>query len=262
MILCDMDGVLARGGTGDTVPGGSIYRTFQEVPEELERIRAAGIPVHLVTAKEEAEASQVLHAVGVSQYIESIVSANQMFWPTVRRAITRGRVPRNLAKSTARRLLRGPPDGVVVMLEDRGEHLWAMLADGAIHFGILLPPIVVSGGRIVEWYDLDLALRVARRLVQEDLDMRELAGIGADVRILRDGALHSVHLETHPGPLVGERYLVQMPTLSGAEIDGSGPTLDSLDTGRVLEAGRGTVVSWVRSALRILRRKPRTRPHG
>lgn len=254
MILCDMDGVLARGPIRDTAPGHRIYRTFVEVPGELERIHAAGIPIHLVTAKEDAEAAQVLRAVGVAEYFHSVVSANQMFWPTVRSALTKGRVPGTIAKSTARRLVPAPRDGVVAMVEDRREHLQAMLEDRAISFGILVPPIVVSDGRITKWFDLDLALRVARGLVQRDWRAADLANVGAEVVRFGAGLLEPVDLGVESGPLVGERYLIEVPSMDSSTGPHDALALELFDTGHTLRAGPRTTVSMVREGLRILRR--------
>lgn len=256
MILCDMDGVLARGPIRDTAPGHPIYRTFVERPVELERIRTAEIPIHLVTAKEEAEASQVLRAVGVAEYFHSIVSANQMFWPTVRSALMKGRLPGTIAKSTARRLVPSPRSGVVAMVEDRREHLQAMLEDRAVTFGILVPPIVVSDGRVTNWFDLDLTLRVARGLVQGTLGAADLADLGARVARFRTGSLEAVDLELEAGPLVGHGYLVEVPPLGSSDASHDAPSLESLDTGHTLRAGPRTTVSMVREGLRILRRRP------
>lgn len=252
MILCDMDGVLATGPGRDTMPGEPIYRTFARAPEELERIGAAGIPLHVVTAKVESEAAQVLEAIGLDAHIASVIGANRLFWPTVWAAVRRRRLPSSLVKSVYRTVLPARQGGWVVMLEDRRENLREMLAAGAIDFGILVPPISVSEGRVVQWFDLDLALRLARELATGGPGALDLSGLGVSLRRWNGDATEEIDAEDGRAMREGERYLIRLPSLSFAA--SSGPTLERLDTGRVLTPGRANVVTTVRAGRRAVRR--------
>lgn len=254
MILCDMDGVLATGPGGDTAHDEPIYRTFTEPPDELDLIRACGIPFHVVTAKVEAEAAQVLEAIGLRDRIASVIGANRLFWPTLWAAIRKGRLPRSLAKSVYRTVLPARGDRPVVMLEDRRENLCEMLAAGAIDYGILVPPISTSEGRIVEWFDVNLALRVARELARGSADAAGLSRLDLSIRPWRNGETERREREGVAMILEGERYLLRLPALSFADMPAPGPTLESLDTGWVLTRGRRDLVTTVRAGRRVVRR--------
>lgn len=254
MILCDMDGVLATGLGRDTTPGEPIYRTFTEAPDELELIRAAGIPFHVVTAKVEAEAAQVLDAIGLHPRIESIIGANRLFWPSVWAAARKGRLPESLAKSVYRRVLPTPQGARIIMLEDRQENLHEMLAAGAIDRGVLVPPISVSGGRIVEWFDVNLAFRVARGLAMGSMSAADLTRLDISIHRWHEGDLEPLDPADAAGILEGERYLLRLPGLSFDGSPSAGPSLESLDTGRVLMAGRRDLVTTVRAGRRVVRR--------
>lgn len=254
MILCDMDGVLATGPAGDTAWGEPIYRTFREIPPELDRIRAAGISLHVVTAKVEAEAIQVLEAIGLDAHVASVVGADQLFWPSVLAAIKNRRLPRSLSKSVYRVTLAAGRAGRVVMLEDRQQHLHDMLAAGVIDFGILVPPITITEGYIRESFDLDLAFRMARELASGKLQPAELVSLDVSVYGWQSGVPESFDLAGLEAFPRGERYLLHLPKVTFAEAPSSGPAVDCLDTGRVLVPARANVVSTVRAGRRFVRR--------
>lgn len=253
MILCDLDGVVAVGPEGDTKPGAPIYRTFAKVPSELETIGAAEIPLHLVTAKVEPEARQVLEAIGLDHQITSVLGANRLFWPSIWVEIRRrGRLPRSIRKSVCRRVLRDRDRGSVVMLEDRLENLEEMLAADAIDHGILIPPLRLGGDRVLAWFELDLALRIARELATGKLEAPEVSRLGISVYRWRSDRLEPVQepLTSVQGP---SRYVLRLPSRSYGDDPTAAPTLEALDTGRVLAPGRPTVVGAVRAGRRALR---------
>lgn len=254
MILCDMDGVLATGSGRDTAPGEPIYRTFTEPPGELELIRAAGIPFHIVTAKVEAEAVQVLEAIGLDPHIESIVGANQLFWPSVWGAVTRGRFPRTLVKSAYRTVLPAQQGQRIVMLEDRRDNLREMLAADAIDCGILVPSIRIARGHLVEWFDVNLALGLARQLAVGGMDPAGLSTLDVSIRRWYDGDFQELDSREMSGIREGERYLLRVPGLSFRSLASRGPSLESLDTGRILMPGRRDLVTSVRLGRRLIRR--------
>jgi hypothetical protein len=235
VILCDMDGVLAMGPRGDTAPREFIYRTFVEYPTALRRIREAGIPVHLVTAKVEAEARQVLRAIELEGDFTSIIGADQLFWPTLRSALRRRRLPAAIAKSTFRSVLEVPPGRPVVMIEDNRGNLLEMLGEGAIDFGILVPPLRMEGERLARGFDLELAFSVARRLSDPRLDPATLAE--DDIPLLR----------SHGG------YLLHLPELRDVGGAPPLPDLKALTTGVVLQASGADVVSAIRAGRRLVR---------
>ncbi len=253
MILCDMDGVLATGPGMDTARGEPIYRTFTERPEELGRIRAAGISLHIVTAKVEAEATQVLQAIELDEYITSVISADRLFWPSVWAALRRKRLPNRLSKIACGTMLPEHETGRVVMLEDRREHLCDMLAAEAIDFGVLVPPIVIGEGRIVEWFDLNLALRVAKDLSLGDVNAEELSRLGISIDVWEDGWSRRLDWTKLSGTVDGRGYLLRLPRLTFANCPSPGPSLKSLDTGHVLTSGGLSVVGAVRAGRRVVR---------
>ena len=235
MILCDMDGVLAMGPRGDTTPREPIYRTFVEYPAELRRIRESGIPLHLITAKVEAEARQVLRALGLEGDFASIIGADRLFWPTVRSSLRSGRFPRAIRKSAFRSILEVPSGRPVVMIEDNRGNLLEMLAAGAIDYGILVPPFHMEGERVIRGFNLELAFRVARQLVQLELDSDSLANHGTPLLRWRSG------------------YLLQLVELEDPSETSPLPALDSLTTGIVLQASGAELVSAVRAGRRLVR---------
>lgn len=252
MILCDMDGVLATGRGMDTARGEPIYRTFTEPPAELERIRADDIPFHVVTAKVEAEATQVLRAVGLDGHIASVIGADRLFWPTVWTAVRRRRLPSSLTKSVYRRVLPTRQDQRVVMIEDRHEHLSDMLAANVIDFGILVPPISITDDRITEWFDLNLALWVARKLVTGRVVAAELSRRSISMYRWQGGGPKELDLADLPVGFGGGGYLLHLPNLS-FDPPSAGPTLETLNTGRILKPGRPNVVTTVRAGRRAFR---------
>ena len=66
MILCDLDNVLATNRGRDIATGQPIHRTFVGLPPALLDIRQARVPIHIVTKKTEAEARQILAAIGLT----------------------------------------------------------------------------------------------------------------------------------------------------------------------------------------------------
>lgn len=239
MILCDIDGVLATAEQGDTRCGHPIYRTFTPPLEEVERIRDAGIPLHAVTAKVEAEAWQVLEAVGLHRHVRTVVGADRLFWPTIRGALRTWRVPSTVHKSVCRQILEGECDGPVVMIEDREGNLREMLEAGAVDVGILVPPMTAEDGRVVSGFDLDFVLHLARRV-----------SLGEDcVGVLARGGVRVLRSVPDKG-----QYLFRIPPHPLADDPAMAPSLRSLSTGRVLEGGRPTLVTTVRTGREVLGR--------
>jgi phosphoglycolate phosphatase-like HAD superfamily hydrolase len=77
MILCDIDNVLATNCGRDTAIGEPIYRTFVQMPTAFHDIRRACVPIHVVTAKAEREARQILAAIGLSAWVDSVHRSQQ-----------------------------------------------------------------------------------------------------------------------------------------------------------------------------------------
>ena len=251
MILCDLDGVLAVGPRRDTERGAPIYRTFKEPPEELLAIQDAGIPLHIVTAKVEAEAKQVLDAIGLSAGWDSVIGADRLFWPTVRAALRERRVPSALLKSTFRKAIPTQGERPIVMIEDQADNLREMLSASAIDFGILVPRFSISENRIEAGFDLNRALELARRL-------SEGRGFLDALETLRSSAADQ---EREKGITGSDRELERFPDPHGSVFqipawDRALPSLslDAFDTGHALTAHRGNIVTMVRYARRISRR--------
>src|SRR4029450_14155735 len=83
MILCDIDNVLATNCGRDTAIGEPIYRTFVQMPTAFHDIRRACVPIHVVTAKAEREARQILAAIGLSAWVDSVIGAHNLLWATL-----------------------------------------------------------------------------------------------------------------------------------------------------------------------------------
>jgi hypothetical protein len=257
MILCDIDGVLATGPTGDTAVGEPIYRTWPHVPEELQRIRDAGIPFHVVTARVGAEAAQVLRAIGLDGYPDSVTSADSLFWPSVWAALRRGRIPEALSKGAYRPIRAEPGSGPVVMIENHQPHLIDMLAAGIIDFGVLVPPITIKADQVSRWFDLELALRLARKLVTNDDPSSELRTSGIGVFAWTEDDLEELDARHLPLTLQPGKHLFRLPGFSSTAGSPSAPTLGSLDTGQILDPGGGSLVTAVRQGRRLVRRMRR-----
>lgn len=240
MILCDIDGVLAFGPDGgDTKPGQLIYPTFRKRPAELETIRAAGIPLYIVTAKVEAEARQILAAIDLLQEVDGVVGADRLFWSTLALELSERRFPSVIRKSVSRKILPGAPGSAVVMIEDRRSNLEEMLDSGSIDLGILVPPRRVAAQVGYECFDLELALRLARMRIEGTLNLEDIKSEGVEVR--------------DPGGNRGGRVRAGPPQL--LEIPRFCTFPDSAIESRispvgVLRGSRREVVSWVRTVLR------------
>lgn len=259
MILCDMDGVLATGEGGDTAFGRRIYRTFREIPQALRIIADDPTPFHVVTAKTEAEAEQVVEAIGVETYVDSVVGADRLFWPTVWTALKQGRLPDSLSKASCLRNLSNREGSTVVMIEDHRAHLVDMLMSGTIDHGVLVPRIAASGDRLATWFDLDLALTLGWELAT---GRGYPAGwISRGVRILgwKEELKELVPCREMPADDGDDRFVLELPEVVFPGGTSAGPQLESLDTGRLLQPGKPNVVTGVRAARRILKRFKRPR---
>jgi len=254
VILCDMDGVLATGEAGDTATGRPIYRTFREIPPELARIRDAGVPMHVVTAKVEPQARQVLHAVGLESCFDSVVGADRLFWPTVWDSFKRGRVPRAVSKKACRKLLPDPRGRAVVMIEDHPGHLQELLSAGLIDLGILVPKILVVGGEARTWFDLDLALRIARALTTGKPSEINLELTGVSIHRWVEGVAEEIDDLENDLMEEGHRFLMRLPTLRPPEVNDRADGVSPLHTGQVLKSTGFGVVGAVRATRRALRR--------
>jgi len=243
MILCDIDGVLAFGPTGDTAVDLPIYRSFVQVPPEFGRIVRDGIALHVVTAKVADEAAQVLHAVGARSLFSRVIGAEDLLFPTLRRAVWNRELPRALYKSTFRSRLRVGPSERVVMLEDNRWNLEEMLARGAIDFGLLVPPIVVRQALVQRWFDLDYALGVARELANGLQSNTSLAAAGINVE--------SRERDPRSGSALG--WLVHIPDALPRGTSEQSLPLEMLDTGSRLVSKSRNIVSMLRNAKRRLK---------
>jgi hypothetical protein len=248
-----MDGVLAVGPHRDTEWHQPIFRTFSEVPEEFGHIREAGVSLHLVTAKVEVEAAQVLRAIGLHDHFDSIIGADRLFWPSLWSAARKGRLPGSLAKSACRRILAANEGRPVVMIEDQAHNLIEMLAAGAIDFGILVPPFTRSGNRVDEWFDLNLALRLARELTTEAVDLRGLTGSGITASYPRQLPDGSVELQDMTASAGGAGFFLHLPVRKPFD-DIQSPFLALINTGQDLIPSRRNAISIARSGNRFIRR--------
>ena len=244
MILCDIDGVLAFGPSGaDTTPDEAIYPTFRRRPVEIKAIRAAGIPFCIVTAKVEVEARQILSALELLHDVDGVVGGDRLFWSTLVLDLSERRIPSVVRKSVSRRWLPDSPGPPVVMIEDRMANLEEMFRRRSIDLGILIPPPKRTRPPFFEWFDLGLALRLAKSAVQGSLDLSSLEEI-QEVEGLtrREGRLR----EAGDNPPL----LIKLPYLASEDRPGSPP----ISPVGVLRASRREMVSWVRMALRWSRR--------
>lgn len=258
MILCDLDMVLATSYGSDTVPGQPIHKTFREHPEQLDAIKDDGIPFYIVTAKVEREARRVLRAIGFEGYVTSVIGADRLLWPTLWRAMKQRRIPTFISKALWRSAIRGAEASrkadCVVMIEDRRSNLLDMLEYGSIDVGILVPQIRVEGDSVVEWFDLDVALRLARKIVLQ-IDAGELLSTGP-VRIYQwsESGLESCNISALCAGRGRYRYLIEMPALSSILRDQSPLALGLLETGHTLEGDILSMTSLLRACKRLGRR--------
>lgn len=257
MILCDLDMVLATAGGKDTTPGEPIHRLFTEPPSQLQRIRQREIPFHIVTAKLKREAWEVLKAIGLAPHVDSVIGAEALFWPSIWTAFREGRRPNSISKVWYTRAIqnkeRHSKPRRVVMIDDRRHHLTEMLASGCIDAGILVPPLRCEGDEIVEWFDLDLTLRIASRLVTRE-SPAELARLGCAVFRWSRGQLTEVHSPAGEHGHAADRYLVVVPTVKPSPA----VKLHALDTGHVLQGRCTSVVAIVRATRALCRRMTST----
>ena len=258
MILCDMDMVLATSGGTDTAVGHPIYRTFKDPPSELDLIRKDEIPFYIVTAKVENEARTILNAIGLEKYVTSVVGANSLVWPTLWRAIKNGRLPNSISKAFWRNVVQDTlardKTKCIVMIEDRPENLLDMFEMGCIDVGILVPQIRLAGEFIVEWFDLGLALGLARNLVLGIEDKSLLSRHDLVVHQWHKSGLEAVDPMSLFMRSKQFRYLVKLPTVSVNGLHDQGIMLQSLETGCRLVADRRNVVSLLRACRRAYRR--------
>lgn len=240
MILCDIDGVLAFGPYGDdTQPGQPIYSTFVSPLREIDAIRKAGIPFFIVTAKVEAEARQILSALGIGPSVDGIVGADRMFWPTLVAELSAGRLPRGVRKSVSRTILPDPSGAPVVMIEDRRANLEEMLSRRSIDLGILVPPPGPDRKNLSVWFDLGLALRLAQWAVEGELDPEVLEAEGVSVVPVGEGMELGQALDT--------RKLLELPVLPRDRLASPPPPLEPVGK---FNASRRETISWVRTVRR------------
>ncbi len=251
MILCDLDRVLATSHGMDTTYGEPIHRTFVQWPLQLQTIKEAGIPFHIVTTKLEGEAWEVLSAIGLDRHVTSVIGANALLWPSVWSALKNGRVPASVSKVFYGRTICNVKGGFVVMIEDRRENLNEMFDAGCIDFGILVPQIRIMGARVAEWFDLDLVLRIARELVIDSMDAAELGRLGLKAYRYQTEGLKNIEIRGLKQMRCNGRYLIEVPTVSAIRPSSSGVMLQSLDTGRVLTARRVDMITALRLGRRV-----------
>lgn len=259
MILCDLDMVLATSSGSDTLAGQTIHRTFVERPAEFDLILGDAIPFHVVTAKVANEARQVIRAIGLERYVSSVIGADHLFWPTLRGAIWKWQLPRSISKAFWRSAL-GPTGSTlcttrrVVMIEDRKSNLLEMLECKSIDIGILVPRIQVEGEVITEWFDLPLALRLARILALGSGDISDVDRRAVQVSRVRGRGIKSVDADQFfSAPAVGG-HLIELPAAQRSLQQAQCLTLQFLETGYVLNPSRGDVVSLLRASKRLGRR--------
>lgn len=254
MILSDLDGVLAMGPGRDTSPGDMIYRTFSEVPRGLLQARNQGVPLHLVTAKVEGEARQVLAAVGLETHFASVIGADRLFWTTLRRALHTLRMPSAVFKSGYRSFIKAPGYQPIVMIEDNRNNLLEMLASGAIDYGILLPPIRIEEGLVVRGFDLGLALDLASHLATGNQTLEAFSEVEVSrLREPRRGETQSQESVSSCAHSEPGRYIFHLPPLIHQGSTKPPIPLESLSTGVRLVADHRSVISAVRGARRLAR---------
>jgi len=234
MILCDLDNVLATNRGRDTAIGQPIHRTFVRLPPALLDIRQARVPIHVVTKKTEAEAEQILAAIGLSGWVDSVIGANRLLWATLLDGVRRCRAPSKVSKVFCTRFLSARRTGAVVMIEDRPGHLREMLDHGSIDAGILVPPIRFNGDDVVEWFDVNAALLTAFAMV--------VGTSVAPLRIRDDGFTEDRGMIRFPS---------QRPGTEGVPL----VTAEQLATGQVLQRVRASPVSLLRQVRQRLDRR-------
>jgi len=227
MILCDLDNVLATNRGRDTATGQPIHRTFVGLPPAFLDIRQARVPIHIVTKKTEAEARQILAAIGLTAWVDSVIGANRLLWATLLEGVRRRRAPSNVSKVFCTRFLSVHRTGPVVMIEDRAGHLREMLDHGSIDAGILVPPIRFNGDDVAEWFDVNTALLTAFAMV---------VGTTAIPRPSREGGFAE------------DRGMIRLPSQRPGIEGVPAVTVDQLATGQVLRSARFSPVSLLRQA--------------
>lgn len=255
MILCDLDMVLATSNGCDTLVGQPIHRTFQDRPGELDLIKRDGIPFHIVTAKVEQEARTVLHAIGLEGYVTSVIGANSLLWPTLRCAVKERRMPTSISKAFWRTAIRDieVPEKIqrVVMIEDRRSNLLDMLKYGSIDVGILVPQMRLAGESVVEWFDLNLVLRLARNLALGVDCGGLLSAYPLRVYQWRESGLEAADAESLLAGRETYRHLIELAALSPMSDQEQAFKLQSFETGQILVASKFNMASLLRACKKI-----------
>jgi hypothetical protein len=232
MILCDLDNVLATNRGRDTATGQPIYRTFVRLPPAFLDIRQARVPFHVVTKKTEAEAAQILAAIGLTAWVDSVIGLNRLLWATLLDGVRRCRAPSTVSKVFCTRFLPASRTGAVVMIEDRAGHLREMLDHGCIDAGILVPPIRFNGDDVAEWFDVNTALLTAFAMV-----------VGT----------HAVPRRSRGDGVPEDRGVIRLPSQRPGVEGVPVVTADQLATGQVLRSVGFSTVSLLRYARQQLR---------
>jgi hypothetical protein len=253
MILCDLDKVLAMNRGLDTTPGAVIHRTFLNPPIQLQRIKDSGIPFYILTAKTEAEAWEILRAVGLEGYVWSVIGAEALFWRSVWHALKNGRMPSAVSKAFYQQRLHDEVSRPRVMIEDRLDRLIEMFEMQCIDFGILVPEIRVVEGWIEEWFDLDAVFRAAQTLAMGKIDEAEYVKAGITMCRWEAGEFQEIEVSDCERLLRAGMHIVKIPKVPASNC--SEPlSLQKLDTGCILSAKPRSVVAALCAGRRIVRR--------
>ena len=169
LILIDIDRVLAMHRGADCKVGAPIYRTGLDIPEAVLALEALGIETAVLTHRTRHEALCILRAVGLQKCSPRLISANDLFWQSLKEMLARRRM-RGLSKAVAGRILSDrfaaydPRHSV--MIDDKLSNLERMTAAGVVGFGILTPAIHCDEGGRVRSFDLRQILTMAVALTQ------------------------------------------------------------------------------------------------
>ena len=169
LILIDIDGVLAMYRGADCRIGAPIYRTGKDIPEALHAVEALQIRAAVLTHRTRYEARCILGALGLQTWSERLISANDLFWQSLREVFWKGRL-RGLSKAVAADILTGrfgPYNAECsVLIDDKLSNLIRMTEAGVVRFGILTPGIHCDASGKVHSFDLRLILTMAVALAQ------------------------------------------------------------------------------------------------
>ncbi len=193
VVLIDIDQVLAMYRGEDCRPGCRIFRTFRHRPRGIERMRDYRVRLIAITHRGAGQARCLLEAVGLDQWVDGVICADDLFVESLQQVFQRRRF-HGLSKLVAGTLLVrrfGSYDPArSVMIDDRIVNLLGMVRSAVVRYGILVPSIVVDDHHRVRSFDLEKILAVALDVVLLGEIASSHLGLGAvEAREVPEGGL-------------------------------------------------------------------------